>query len=253
MAIFVVDGKPRHGKTAWVVSHIPDWLDEARAGDFKIFSNVKINMGTGALKRYAPWMVGDIWNKKDRENPRKLLFYWQNMDEWNLMSKGVIICDEATRYFNARHWQSLSQETEIKLQQHGKEDLDVWAITQHYTRLDTSLRVLAESFYRVERVWGLGSNSTVVSRVSEHQLEDLDRYEALIRQRAEKEDAGIEEPETISYEYLWIRGKIKKMYDTKAKVLPSRPMPLHHEERFCADPYCPKHGRYKGKPKVVHV
>ncbi len=145
MAIYVVDGKPRHGKTAWVVSHIPDWLDEARLDGMRIFSNVKINMGVGALKRYSENMIGDIWNPKDRANPRKLLFYWQNLDEWNLMNKGVIIADEATRYFNARHWQSLSQETEIKLQQHGKEDLDVWAITQHYSRLDTSLRVLADA------------------------------------------------------------------------------------------------------------
>ena len=253
MAIYVVDGKPRHGKTAWVISHIPEWLEQARGGDFRIFSNVKINMGTGALKRYSEKMVGDIWNANDRQNPRKLLFYWQNLDEWNLMKKGVIIADEATRYFNARNWSSLSQETEIKLQQHGKEDLDVWAITQHYTRLDVSLRVLAENFYRVERVWGIGGNSTVVTRVSEHLLEDMDRYEALMRQVRENEEKGIEQPETISYEYLWIRGKIKKMYDTKAAVLPSRPMALHHEERICADPYCPKHGRLRGKPKIVHL
>ncbi len=93
----------------------------------------------------------------------------------------------------------------------------------------------------------------MVCRVSQHQLEDLDRYEALLRQRREIEDDDVPEPETISYEHLWIRGRIKKMYDTKAAVLPSRPMPLHHEERFCADPNCLKHGRNRGKPKIVHV
>lgn len=252
MAIYVVDGKPRHGKTAWLIAHLPQWLKDARDNNWKIYSNVKLNLGEIKWIRKAyknpDDAIGDLYKKKDRENPKKLVYYWRNIDEWNLMRHGTIICDEATRYFNARRWQMLSSDTEIALQQHGKSDLDCWLTTQHYSRLDATLRVLCESFFRVERVWGWG-NTTWLTKISEHYLEDLERYERnpeTYRRVAEgKEDEGGEE---IQHEYLWIGKKIKRLYDTKQQVLASRPMPLKHEERFCPDPKCKLHK----KPKVVH-
>ena len=252
MAIYVVDGKPRHGKTAWVMSHAREWLDEAQDSGFRLFSNVKINLAAkGLCKKYNNSNIGDILNPKDLADPNKLLFYWRNIDEWNYMTKGRIICDEATRYFNARQWARLSPDTEVKLQQHGKEELDIWAITQHYTRLDTTLRIMCEKFFRVERVWGWG-NRTYLCRISEHQLEDLDRYEAYLAQVSKDEAKGIEKPEEYSYEHFWIVGRPIHWYDTKAMVLPSREMPLKHHKLYCEDPNCPAHGIKAGKPKIIH-
>lgn len=254
MAIYVVDGKPRHGKTAWLISHVPRWLKEARDYNFKIYSNVKLNLDTIRWIRKAykkpDDAVGDLQKKKDRENPKKLVYYWRNIDEWNLMEHGVIICDEATRYFNARRWQMLSADTEIKLQQHGKSQLDIYATTQHYSRLDASLRVLVEKYFRVERVFGWG-NTTWVSRVSEHYLEDLERYERnpelYLNPKKNKDGEEIEPPE-ISAETFFITRRVKKLYDTRQQVGASRLMPLKHEERFCPDPHCRLHKR----PKIIH-
>jgi hypothetical protein len=273
MAIYVVDGKPRHGKTAWVVSHVPRWMKEAELYGFKLFSNVKIfieqlkyppciepeNIGDDprkvmvegthyALKKRGrdlvvahadqDCIIGDIYDEIDRENPKKLLYYWRNIQEWNFMQYGRIVADEGQRYFNARRWQQLAEDTEVKLQQHGKEELDIWLTVQHYSRLDTTLRVLVERFFRVERVFGIG-NDTLFARVTEHDLEEMTRF-----------DSGrITEEELEGSSLFWIRKKWKLLYDTKARVLASMPMPLKHTVRYCDDPHCPIHK----KPRIVHV
>lgn len=252
MAIYVVDGKPRHGKTAWLMSHVPQWTKEARDHGWKIFSNVKINVENIRWIRKAyknpKDCIGDLYKKKDRENPKKIIFYWQNIDEWNLMRHGTIICDEATRYFNARKWQALSADTEIALQQHGKLDLDCYLTTQHFSRLDATLRILCESFFRVERVWGWG-NTTLLARVSEHYLEELERYErnpeTYKRVKEGEEEEGGEE---VYHESFWISRYVKRLYDTRQAVLASRPMPLKHEVRYCLDPKC----RLHKKGKITH-
>jgi len=253
MAIYIVDGKPRHGKTSWLVNdHISQWLKDARNG-WKVYSNIKIFVENirwiRKLYKKPADCIGDILKKKDRENPQKLLYYWRNIDEWNFMSHGIIIADEATRYFNARQWQLLSPDTEIKLQQHGKEDLDIWGTTQHWSRLDASLRVICESFFRVERVFGWGNN-TYVAKVSEHYLEELQRWEhdpvAFEAATGEGEEGG----KPVHYEYFMpARLWGGRLFDTHEPVGTSRAMPLRHIERFCSDPHCKLHK----KPKVSHL
>lgn len=252
MAIYIIDGKPRHGKTAWLINaHIVGWLKDAQKRGYKIFSNVYLMLENikWVRKNYKQpnKIIGDIYSKKDRENPKKLLFYWRNIDEWNLMHRGVIICDEATRYFNTRQWQMLSPDTEIKLQQHGKEQLDIWATTQHYSRLDVSLRVLVERYYRVERSLGFG-NTTLRSRVSEHYLEDLERWERnpiLYEQDKEGNDIPV-----VEFWHFWPYPVFRKAYyDTTQAVGLTRQMPLRHIERLCELKNCKLHK----KPKVTHI
>jgi len=252
MAIYIVDGKPRHGKTAWLINgHIVDWLKDARKYGYKVFSNVFIVLDNIKwVKKHYPdpnSIIGDLHKKKDLQNPDKLLYYWRNLDEWNLMHKGVIICDEATRYFNARQWQMLSTDTEIKLQQHGKEQLDIWATTQSYTRLDVSLRVLVEKFFRVQRSIGWG-NKTFRSVISSHYLEDLERWE---RNPVfwEKDPEGNEIEVVDNWAYWPWRPFQKPYYDTNQPVGISTPMPLKHIERICEHKGC----RLHKKPKISHI
>lgn len=194
--------------------------------------------------------VGDIYNEADRNDETKLIYYWRNIDTWNYMSHGRIIVDEATRYFNARRWAMLSEDTEIKLQQHGKDRLDIYATTQHWSRLDISLRVLIEQFNRVERVVGW-NNTTYVSRYSTHTLEDLQRWEnnpeAFNKEITDgEEDTG----RKVSFDYFmpWAPWR-KPLYDTEQTVGASVPMPLKHMERYCPDPHCKLHRA----PKVSHA
>jgi hypothetical protein len=255
MAIYIVDGLPRCGKTAYMINkHIAGWLKDAWNIGYKVYSNVYINLeNIKFIKKHyekPAECVGDIYSAADRANPYKLLYYWRNIDTWNEMKRGIIVCDEATRYFNARRWAMLSEDTEIKLQQHGKDKLDIWATTQHWSRLDVSLRVLVEKYYRVERVVGWG-NTTYVARISEHTLEDLTKFEANPAAfnkdvKEGEEDNGLK----VSFDYYmpWAPWR-KALYDTEQPVGSSIPMPLKHIERFCLDPNCKLHKH----PKIAHV
>src|SRR3989304_3528977 len=256
MAIYVVDGLPRHGKTAWVVSHVPKWLKEARDKGWKLYSNVWIKVEqikwiTKAYKKPTD-CIGDIYPKKDRDNPKKLLYYWRDLDAWEHMTHGTIIADEAQRYFNARRWQTLSDDIEMKLTQHGKDELDVYACTQHYTRIDAVCRVITEKFYRVTRTLGFG-NTTWTARITEHYLHELERWErnpeayeyGTTKPKDGKEEGG----KPVSAENFIIWPWIKRLYDTKQQVLPSKPMLLKHVERHCGKKGCKLHK----KPKVTHL
>jgi|GEM_PF-6564168 len=257
MAIYAITGKPRSGKTYYLAYLITKWI---KAGE-RIYSNVYVDLNAPVFKKYLKKndlvanyqikekrdkdkfiiheqhigreennIIGDLDCPEDLANEKKQVFFWRNMRDWNKMKSGIIIADEGTRYFNPRKWSMLSEETEIKLQQHGKEDLDIYLTTQHYSRLDITLRVLIETFIHAEKIIGApGSNPRTpfgLIKLTEHYLEDMDRME-----RASKEDV---EAMTISTEYLFIRKKYAATYDTRQMVGKSDTMELWHEERSCA-------------------
>jgi len=275
MAIYNVDGRPRNGKTFYVVAHLPNWLFQAKESGRRIYSNIKLfpeNLPQKTINRLypetpeKPWnfefrevehtdaqgkkyitkytqIEGDISSQKDRENPDIKILYWQNIDEWNLMTSGWIIADEAQRYFNARNWMHLSEETEIKLQQHGKDNLDIWMTVQHFSRLDVTLRILIERFFHIEMIKGDPDNEKSkrffgllpkVSEIKEYYLEDMVKAE---RQGYdvydEEENPGGIEP--IDSWTIDLRPNMFTWYDTYQKVGRSRPMPLKHLQRICPD------------------
>lgn len=272
MSIYAITGKPRNGKTYYVVSRIPTWLDEyvreqniadvdssdrpALDDSFPvgcIYSNIKLNLGIGKLKEYPERIVGDLHNEMDLRNPTKLVFYWTHIQDWNLMTRrGRILCDEAQRYFNARQWAQLNPETEIKLQQHGKEDLDVWAMVQHISRVDIVFRQLCELIGDVRMTFGNPDNrggylgfipkrSEIVWMFPEH----LDPMGRLL--------PTVPLEERLPTENFWIWKKVGAMYDTRQKVGRTGTMPLVHRELYCEDPNCLVHGLHAGKPKIVHL
>lgn len=236
MAIYAITGRPRHGKTYYLASLVPLWLRDGR----RVYSNIKFNLGVGALKKFDESILGNVYNKADLDDPTKLLFYWRNIHDWNHFSRGVIIADEGTRYFNPRQWSLLSEETEIKLQQHGKEDLDIWLTTQHYSRLDITLRLLVERFMVVKMVFGNPNNLRSIfprlCKLTEHYLEDMIRMDNMGRDPHDSEE--------IYSEYFFIRKKYSQIYDTRAMVGRSDLMPPVHRERVCT--IC-------GKTLVTHL
>lgn len=235
MAIYVVTGRPRSGKTFFIARQIPGWLKEAkkaseRGEKFRVYSNLAINI---EYLGYDESIIGDIYKKEDRENVNKFLFYWRNIDTWNWMEKGVIIVDEATRYFNARKWALLSEETEIKIQQHGHEDLDIWATTQHFTRIDVTMRVLVESFFDIETIIGKPDNRAPLklARWTEYTLEELVRKDNMGGQRKTIWDDV--DPQDFPTGHFVIWNRIGRLYNTRQMVVSSKPMPLRHNVRIC--------------------
>lgn len=238
MAIYAVTGKPRHGKTYFVATLIPKMLKNKE----RVFCNFQLNLGIGALKKFNDSIVGDIYKQEDLDNPEKLLFYWRHIHQWEHMKSGTIIADEGTRYFNARQWALLSEDTEIKLQQHGKESLDIWLTTQHYTRLDVSLRLLVERYYIVKTIFGNPNNKrpwlgVKIFRIVDLELEDLEDYYAMLKRPELKLELD------VNQKTKFFRKKYAIIYDTLQMVGKSESMPLVHKTRSC--PIC-------GKEEITH-
>jgi hypothetical protein len=233
MAIFLLTGRPRHGKTYEMARIGAKLLNQKE----RVFSNLKFNVGIGALKKLGTEIEGDWRKKEDRDNPKKLLFYWTNIHEWEHFEKGNILVDEAQRYFNARQWDQLSTDTEIKLQQHGKEDLNIWGTTQHYSRIDITLRLLVEQFYIIQTILGKANNKKPLFglklfRITGLDLENIEDW----YQMEKRPDLKLEIP--MSQKTRLFRKKYAIIYDTRAKVGTSELMPLIHKEREC--PQCGK-------------
>jgi len=280
MSIYAITGKPRNGKTYFLARLIPRFLSEyieeenyskihkedrfPLTDSFPVgclYPNFKINLGKGALKKYPDRIVGNLHNEDDLKNPTKLIFYWSNITDWSLMKRrGRILCDEGQRYFNARQWAYLSPETEIKLQQHGKEDLDVWLTTQHVSRIDLSLRLLLHFIGICKVTFGNPDNRKTWLpkrfQITWHYLEDIERWEK--QREIINPHTGQPYPlslEPVESEVFWLRKKYACLYDTRQKVGRSDLVPLQHREVYCENDYCPQHGRLSasGKPKVSHI
>jgi len=239
MAIYIITGRPRQGKTYYLATLICKMLKNGE----RVFSNIKINVGVGALKKLDQSIVGDFTKKEDLDNPEKLLFYWSNVHDWEHMNKGNIIVDEAQRYFNARQWALLSEDTEIKLQQHGKEDLDVWATTQHYSRIDVTLRILVEDFFLVRTVIGNPNNKRPflgikLFKILSMPLETIEKFYQL------ETMPELQDKLEYSSQIKLFRKKYAVTYNTLEKVGRSASMPLVHRSRTC--PIC-------GEEKITHL
>lgn len=269
MAIYAVTGKPGSGKTYFLARCIAKWIMQGK----RIYPNFFIDLKSEVFRPYykqicpeemleysdkkkgerfmeemARRLTGEF-NEEDINNEEKQIFPWRNMTDWNKMTKGIIVADEGTRYFNPRKWSSLSEETEAKLMQHRHEDLDIWLSVQHYTRLDVTLRILVERFLDVEKTFApkfLEKKPYAKLTITEHYLEDMERMERM--NRADRE------AEAIDKETVWIVPKYANIYNTRQMVGRSEPMKLRHEIRWCEDPMCPQHGQKHpdAKPKIIH-
>lgn len=196
-------------------------------------------------------IIGDIYNPTDLWNPEKLIFYWSNIYEWNFMERrGRIVADEGQRYFNSRQWALLSPDTEIKLQQHGKEDLDLWLTVQNFNRLDVTLRTLVEQIYVITMVSGDPNNKSEPWYKWPGKKIQIDTF---YYTDLDNEGLPKEGREPLSTETMYLKKEIKMIYNTRERVGRSGMMPLRHILRYCEDDHCPEYGRISGKPKIVHL
>lgn len=236
MAIYVITGKTGHGKTAYMTQWVRDSL---RSGK-RVFLNYKIYPEM-LDKKFSPEIQGDIKNKSDRENPEKKVLYWSDYTDWFLMEHGTIFCDEGIVYFNARLWESLPHEIQIKLVQHRKESLDLVLNIQHYTFMEKTIRMLAERFIHAELKLGSpkfkDSFIPRIAKIYEFDLPTLNRCENLGIDpfNVNREEAEKYRVEPLYSEWFWIRKKIFSWYDTTLQVSESRPAPLRHIVRTCPD------------------
>jgi len=286
MSIYAITGKPRQGKTYWLASKIPEWLqelaDDQKYFDVKesdrfkpeecpigaIYPNFKLFMGKGALKDYPERIVGDLHNEDDLGNPTKLVFPWYYIQEWNLMKRrGRLVATEAQKYVNSRRWASLSDETEMKIQMHGHDGLNVYLDLQRFGSLDVVVRESCELVAVVSMTLGNPDKKYAFSlpflpwvlKRSQVVWIDPDLYERYhsIKNSINPKTKTFYELDELGFEIadserFFHRKDIYAFYNTHEKpvtyTLSETTIP--HEVKWCIDNDCPIHGRNRGKPLI---
>jgi len=237
MSIYIITGKTGHGKTAFMTNWIRGSLKAGR----RVYSNIKINVDNLGLKKKIE--EGFINKLKDRESSKQLL-YWSNFSDWRYMTDGIAFVDEGLVYFNARNWEKLPTNLQMKFVQHRKDKVDLVFNVQHYTFIEKTLRMLCERFINIELKLGSSKydNSKIprIARVTELDLPTLNRCENLGIDvyNADKEDIKKYHLDTLWREWFWIRKKIFSWYDTGFQVMESRPEPFIHMIRKCEELNC---------------
>lgn len=241
--IFVITGKPGHGKTAYAVKELRLLLS---LGDV-IYSNTKLYpRKMFSVKKYKKLfgdedIEGDIALQVDRENPNKKILYYQNFAEWSWFKDGTVFCDEGLRYFNARKWESLSEQMTARLTEHRKDKINIYITIQDFSFIDKQIRMMCESFIHCElKVGSAEFKKTLLPRftkVTEIDKVTLTKCEnmGIDPYNCTPEDAEKLRLNIIAQGWFWIKPKIFNWYDTSAKVGESRPERLIHMIRTCPD------------------
>jgi len=126
MSIILYTGRPRQGKTYLLVRDvIKHDLNKGK----KVWSNILLD-----------------WHGH-KNYPASNLQYYTNLKDLYHLKSGVILMDEAHIYMRSRKWESLPEEMERKLAQHGKHRLDIKATVQHPNRLDVIMREIVDYWY----------------------------------------------------------------------------------------------------------
>lgn len=236
--IYVITGKTGHGKTAYAVK----WVRDTLASGLTVYANTKINTRQMFSKKkytklFGDEAEGDIINPEDRKT--KKVLYWQNFSDWQYFQKGLVLCDEGIVYFNARRWEALSDQMQMRLVQHRKDQLDLIVTVQHYTFIDKTIRMLCERFINVElKIGSPKFKKTFIPRISkviDIDLPTLNKCENLGIDPYNATDEQMEQYkiQQLGSENFWIRKKIFGWYDTSAKMVESRPEELIHRMVVC--------------------
>ena len=134
MAINVVTGKPRQGKTLWTIC----WVKQL------------------AEKQNRPVYYCNI--------PEVTIPGWVEIDhpdKWmtEVPNDAIVIIDELQDFWGAASTGARVPAPILELSKHGKRGIDFYFITQHPTLIHSTPRALAQTHYHVIRAFGTSSCS----------------------------------------------------------------------------------------------
>lgn len=150
--IIFFDGTPGSGKSYEAVKKIVDNLRMGR----KVYTNIE-----GLDDKKCVEAIKSIYNLGDYDLFKNLAFledekiknFWEHVDEGAL-----IVIDEAHKFFNVRDWQSeKNNKFAVWASTHRHHGYDVVLVTVDISRVDTSVRQLAEWTYRFKKANFFGS------------------------------------------------------------------------------------------------
>lgn len=129
--IYSIVGRPGEGKSFFAVSLIRKFLESG----IDVYINILVDESSLKLKSKRPGT----------------LYYWKSLSQFRYVENGVVIIDEAASYFEARNWSKFSVDDKVKFQQHRKEKLDIYVISQSFSRIESSIRQLVAYVYEMKK------------------------------------------------------------------------------------------------------
>lgn len=226
MAITIIFGKPRVGKTAymtWLARGVmfdrERWLNMVRAIEPLSRSRIERGLKPYTLPRHCVYANYDIVGRKQGYTPRKSMrinpFRLGYQDDTNkhiklhvLPSYALLVITEGQKYFNSRKslkypdWQSRYYE------QHGHDDLDVLIDVQRPALIDVNIRELSRFTEIVKKTDHINKYGKQYQKWTVRHFEDcfaLDRYLA-----SAKKDTTTYTEEVVSSD-----RNVHEMYNSK--------------------------------------
>lgn len=127
------------------------------------------------LRLYYKFVKGKEYKPKYGQ-----IFRWQRLDQFIAILGAVILCDEGQIYFNSRKYFELPESVQYKFSQHRHDivvdekgnilNCDIWVAVQNSKRVDTSIREICNTLFKVRKV---GKRFLI----SEYDIEEIDKVE----------------------------------------------------------------------------
>lgn len=169
--IFAYIGKPGQGKTLYAAFLIDNLLKQGKT----VYTNIHFNY------------------------THERLFYFSDFSIIHFIHNGEFVLDEGQVYLNSREWASMPKETQILLQQHRHQGINIYAFTQSIKRMDTTFRELIHEFFEIRKVVVTGKAGGLLL-LFELNAENVEKAEKLKKLP----------------EFIWFSRKLLKNYNTHA-------------------------------------
>jgi len=195
------------------------------------------------------------------------LYYWDNFrqlrycprsgcwrgDKKHAIHDADIQHDEVGKDFPAGSWTNTPKWVKQIFSHLRKRGNRYFANTQVYEDIDIAFRRQIDYANKIVKVFGSGDVTAtrppirfVYGLILKTDFDpELLEWERDPEKRKLKSTPGM--PEVIFIKKKWINA-----YDTATEIPPYQPDTLEHNELWCEDDMCPKHGKNKGKPSLRH-
>ncbi len=171
-----------------------------RVGTGKTYSLVRLALHKIMKEKqdvYSNFYIDFSPYEKVKNEYNKYLHYWERVNDFVKIKRGIILIDEAQIYFNSRNWSALPPRVQYKFQQHRKHGLDIYGAVQNVKRVDTIIRELVNRVYQIKKVGRLFI-------VNQYDIEDIDRAKR----------------KSIWTSAYFLNKKLADCYDTYAEIQP---------------------------------
>jgi len=232
--IVVYSGLPGSGKSLKLADTLVNILYRNRGTyekNVRLFNEGKI---AAIPPRRLLWTNLQFSQKVMEEFP-DYIKYWTDLRQLTPLKDVDVAIDEIATYFDARLWETLSLEMRRWLAQHRKFGVEIYGTAQDFAQTDKAFRRLTSHLFLLKKIIGSGDISPtrpapkyIWGFVVVREL-DPTTYD---EQKSKFGGGG------LIPSLMLITRAATEIFDTRAEVRMSSPLPLKHLEKACELPNC---------------